>query len=301
MIQNLVTSLVLATSIGVQNATIQNQKTSTTNILTQPTPVTKLVIENDTLKEGTYYYIKTLQNDLPLTYASVIGKGYQRTYVNITTNTIQQEIVYIFKINYEMTQIMTFNQLKFHLLGQTNNTTYEAYYQDYYLYEKTQTAATIENFLNTDNLSIIDMNAIYNISMTSLNVIDYVDTVSYNTNITLPNEYKYIKFKLVMDFEGLPTADNVVISQLVASTQQVYRTVSSTFTWNVETSPTDTYEVIDLPGLFFTILGMPFAWLSTAFNVTFFPGTPYAVNVSHILLVLVASLILIVIIKKVLK
>lgn len=64
---------------------------------------------------------------------------------------------------------------------------------------------------------------------------------------------------------------------------------------------TPTVEVIDIPGLIFTILGMPFAWMSTAFNFTLFPGTPYAINISHIVLAIVTAGILLFIIKKVLK
>ena len=57
-------------------------------------------------------------------------------------------------------------------------------------------------------------------------------------------------------------------------------------------------EVIDLPGLLFTILTMPFSFISTAFNLTIFPGTPYQLNISNLVMTLIASLLLIFIIKK---
>lgn len=60
-------------------------------------------------------------------------------------------------------------------------------------------------------------------------------------------------------------------------------------------------EVVDIPGLMFTILGMPFAWISQAFNFTIFPGTPYAVNISHVFLTVIVALILIVVIKKIVR
>ena len=48
------------------------------------------------------------------------------------------------------------------------------------------------------------------------------------------------------------------------------------------------YEVIDLPGLMWQILTMPFAFVSQAFNLTLFPGTPYQVNISNLFLSIVA-------------
>ena len=61
------------------------------------------------------------------------------------------------------------------------------------------------------------------------------------------------------------------------------------------------YEVIDLPGLMFDILGMPFAWLSIAFNFTLFEGTPYAINISTLLLGLLVSLIALIIFRIIMK
>ena len=61
------------------------------------------------------------------------------------------------------------------------------------------------------------------------------------------------------------------------------------------------YEVVDIPNLMFTILTMPFSWYSTAFNLTVFPGTPYALNFGNLILTMVAALTLLYIIKKILK
>lgn len=59
----------------------------------------------------------------------------------------------------------------------------------------------------------------------------------------------------------------------------------------------DNYEVIDLPGLLFNILTMPFAFISTAFNVTLFPGTPFQINLSNLFLTIMAILIFVFIVK----
>lgn len=61
--------------------------------------------------------------------------------------------------------------------------------------------------------------------------------------------------------------------------------------------PTGTYEVIDIPGIMFQILTMPFTFISMAFNVTLFPGTPYSINISQLLLALMAVLVFVFIIK----
>lgn len=57
-------------------------------------------------------------------------------------------------------------------------------------------------------------------------------------------------------------------------------------------------EVIDVGGLMWEILGMPFAFISTAFNLTIFPNTPYAINIANILFAIIGALVVIFVIKK---
>ena len=61
------------------------------------------------------------------------------------------------------------------------------------------------------------------------------------------------------------------------------------------------YEVIDIPDLMFTILSMPFSFVSQAFNLTIFGGTPYQINLSALFLGLIGAIIFIVIIKLILQ
>lgn len=56
-------------------------------------------------------------------------------------------------------------------------------------------------------------------------------------------------------------------------------------------------EIIDLPGLMIQIISMPFTFITTAFNVTIFPGTPYQVNIGNFILGIIALLTLLFIIK----
>ena len=47
-------------------------------------------------------------------------------------------------------------------------------------------------------------------------------------------------------------------------------------------------EVVNIPGLMFEIIGMPFAFVSQAFNLTLFPGTPYQINIANLFLSIIA-------------
>ena len=65
--------------------------------------------------------------------------------------------------------------------------------------------------------------------------------------------------------------------------------------------PNTNYEVIDVGGLMFDIVGMPFYFISTAFNLTLFPGTPYQINISSLFLSLIAVLVFIFLLRLLLK
>lgn len=107
----------------------------------------------------------------------------------------------------------------------------------------------------------------------------------------------YLLFKVNIVWDGENITDNgVFLINLPVIRDHI--PITTTYTATIDTN---NYEVIDLPGLMFDILGMPFAWLSTAFNLTIFPGTPYAINISHIIMAILGCLLLIVIVKKVIK
>jgi hypothetical protein len=61
-----------------------------------------------------------------------------------------------------------------------------------------------------------------------------------------------------------------------------------------------TTEIVDIPGLMFTVLTMPFAFISQAFNLTLFPGTPYQINISNIFLALIGVALLLWVLKVIL-
>lgn len=58
-----------------------------------------------------------------------------------------------------------------------------------------------------------------------------------------------------------------------------------------------TQEIVDIPGLMFQVLTMPFTFISAAFNLTLFPGTPYQINISNLFMAIIAVMAFIFIIK----
>lgn len=56
-------------------------------------------------------------------------------------------------------------------------------------------------------------------------------------------------------------------------------------------------EVVDVGGVMFDVLGMPFTFISTAFNLTIFPNTPYEVNLSTLFLSVFAVVVFVFIVK----
>lgn len=60
-------------------------------------------------------------------------------------------------------------------------------------------------------------------------------------------------------------------------------------------------EVIDIPGLIWEILSMPFAFISTAFNLTLFPGTQYSINIANLVLTIFGVLVFVFILKLLIK
>lgn len=62
-----------------------------------------------------------------------------------------------------------------------------------------------------------------------------------------------------------------------------------------------TYEVIDVPNIMFEILSMPFTFISTAFNLTLFPNTPYQINISNLFLSVLGIFVFIFIMKLLLR
>lgn len=59
------------------------------------------------------------------------------------------------------------------------------------------------------------------------------------------------------------------------------------------------YEYVDIPNLMFTILTLPFSFISQAFNLTLFPNTPYSINIGNLFLSVVAIILLMWLLQKI--
>lgn len=108
----------------------------------------------------------------------------------------------------------------------------------------------------------------------------FIEETNIETNYTYNNNLGYV------EYEPLGVFNNI------------YLNTYTTMTWEIEAS---TDGAIDIVGTLFEILGMPFAFISYAFNLTLFPGTAYSLNISHLFLALLVSGIVIFVIKKIYK
>lgn len=130
------------------------------------------------------------------------------------------------------------------------------------------------------------------------------------TDINIPDWSHYESVTDDIPITIVPKIDNFIVINYVPIVEayinddpddpwdatNMYVTAGYLSTGNVHISgtniiPDSTYEVIDIPGLMWEILTMPFAFVSQAFNLTLFPGTPYQVNISNLFLSIIAVIV----------
>ena len=70
--------------------------------------------------------------------------------------------------------------------------------------------------------------------------------------------------------------------------------------WQKYINPNDT-NIVDIPGVMMDVLTMPFTFISGAFNLTLFPGTPYAVNFSNLFLSVIGVAVFILLMRLLIK
>ena len=120
----------------------------------------------------------------------------------------------------------------------------------------------------------------------------YVNKLSYNF-------YYFVCGS--MDWTLYTTSENYMCGYAVNESEAVYKIIIGPYSSGGETTSdgghTDesgnTYYVYDLTGFWWKIIAIPFAFISQAFNVTLFEGTPYAINVVSILFTIVAVVIIV--------
>ena len=198
---------------------------------------------------------------------------------NLTFNITDQTLG--LKINTPMIQYMTNAYTKFGYVDQLDQSQQEfledTNYTDYY--------DILNHVLIDENLTTIEEEN------------DTYTSVADEVYLTYNHQYKqYLYFELTLNYNNLPQE----LRNNLRNNLNIVSEINLRQNYRIEL-PNNTYEVIDLAGLMFTILGMPFAWFSTAFNFTIFAGTPYAINIGEILLSLIAVMIGLIIIRIVIK
>lgn len=131
------------------------------------------------------------------------------------------------------------------------------------------------------------------------------NTGTYSGEILLNSNSLLIKRNMyIIIFEYITTNDeHSTTAGTIATTfyQNAYPNINLSqttieYTWNESDNQTP-MEVIDIPDLMFTILTMPFSFISQAFNLTLFAGTKYQINISALFLAIIGVMIFIMLLK----
>lgn len=149
----------------------------------------------------------------------------------------------------------------------------------------TMTQGTYSTFSNYFN----------NASKTLLNntTITHGSSSAENLSMSTPSITLYedeIKYVIIQIYSHIRDTSDINPTEIIPQSLRINATYQQ---------PTYTYEIVDIPGLMFTVLSMPFSFISTAFNLTIFPNTPYQLNFANLFMVLLATFILMWLIKKV--
>lgn len=111
--------------------------------------------------------------------------------------------------------------------------------------------------------------------------------------------YLFIEYILMVDAHKTNVDNPNDPTEYPITTKNVISNIGNDYSWGTpwirgtNIIPDGTYEVIDLPGLMYEIIGMPFAFVSQAFNLTLFPGTPYQLNIANLFLSIIAVFVFI--------
>lgn len=162
------------------------------------------------------------------------------------------------------------------------------------LYETTE---NLNQYLNANNWTTLT--AIQNMINQTMAIQNKTELISQTTqfrdgNLGVNEGQTTMNATITID----PTKTNFIFGQLKLTTirqqEQIMQNWTPTPTnKGVHISETTlhsmiaqvpTQEIVDIPGLMFTILGLPFSFISQAFDLTIFPGTPYQVNFANIFL-----------------
>jgi len=152
-----------------------------------------------------------------------------------------------------------------------------------------------DNFVPTTDLTInyyyvYDTTIIKNITLNYYQVYSVI-SISQENIIQ-----KNVGYKLVLNDYKL-NIQNFTYSYVEPNTPEITISKDLEIIYYYNKVSSGKTEVIDMWGLVATMVSIPFTFLSQAFNLTLFAGTPYAFNFSSLLLTFVCLLVILLILK----
>lgn len=305
--------MMLATSIGIQNTTI-NQNTYKTITMDNQSYWSEYFFTNQqNIKYGIESY-RTIDTYNPLNTEAIQTKQRILEYYNNDT-----------QMNFCVSQYYILFSTRTNINVDLNvwNTTITGLIQNQYniqfvnlkilkdTYGDYQDTA-IDNFLDGQEYTTRDeyRNIVSHINTymtnieteeTSLTQQNYTDSLN-NLQINWQTPSNEVNIGIQITITYIENSEQILPYQESYSPFYNYaKSINYEYRWQINVNPGGTGEIVDIPGMMFTILGMPFAFVAQAFDLTVFPGTAYAVNLSHIFLAIAGAGILLFIIKKVIK
>lgn len=295
--------MLVASSIGAkqplnaQNTVTRNNTWDNTNW-----------VENNSTNVERYGRIKYL-NYYEYSFATVQGKAYEQTLKRTNNGSIIQNYTYqmiVYKIVLTLpqtwTQITNKFTVEYRTEGQINTSINVPLLSNGYYINPTSTSLTnLETFLASENHTELN-NLTVTIGVDNDNQYVYNPTNTY----TAPNRHATQLGQPMQTYAEMqsytPSQNNVTLQ----TNDEIYLIEYLTFDWKNDTeltvkqnaltfapntvennfvwdfTPSGNYEVIDIGGVMLQILAMPWSFISTAFNVTLFPATPYEINVANL-------------------
>lgn len=259
-------------------------------------------LENKTCELESFLLYSNIQN-LTLDYYLNNNKVGSKSLIGIEETT---------NINNIGTYSYSFNDTGYIFKSLNLDSSYDCYIKFYNTDTQEYLKMTnIESFIlttNTDTMKIYNvyLSDIYSNSArlnysfysvyTPIVIYFYLNNELFNSiNFQNVANQKYNKY---FDIKDLNSNTKYNYKLVISSTLSSSNIVSKIFEGSFNTSSNAVYgDVIDLPGLMFNILAMPFAFYSQAFNLTLFSGTPYAINIGDVIMFIISLVILITIIK----
>lgn len=112
-----------------------------------------------------------------------------------------------------------------------------------------------------------------------------------NSALTIEQIYNYTCYYLITIEPSTSYQTGDMHLSYNGDTYAMYQTSELSIQITNQPLPDNNMEVVNIPGLMFDVLTMPFTFMSIAFNLTLFPGTPYQLNLSALFLAVLGVLI----------